>query len=260
MFWEGKFTRETIGETIENLLEGWKDRDSKVFVLRADETIDNPRDFFEEHLGRMGTPYLLAEDATIDDREAQRTGELWFEVRYDPSVQDAYRHSRNAQPLHTDGSYIPTFPNSTLMTCVASADEGGETTFIDAVDIVDALEAENPDLLDRLRQPLPHARSGDRRVEKVIDCESEPTLVNWNYYCVDKEVDAEQRATVEEFFSFLEGNPKLREKVIGVKLMPGDAVVWKDREVLHGRNSFHPKAVSERFLWKCALDVGVFGE
>ena len=35
MFWEGKFTRETIGETIENLLEGWKDRDTKVFVLRG---------------------------------------------------------------------------------------------------------------------------------------------------------------------------------------------------------------------------------
>ena len=244
MFWEGKFTRETIKQRIEKLLEGWKDCDTKVFVLRADETIDNPRDFFEKNLGRMGTPYRRAEDATINDRREQRTGELWFEVRYDPSVRDAYRHSRNAQPLHTDGSYIPTFFDSTLMTCVTSADEGGEATFIDPVDIVDALEAENPELLDRLRKPLPHARSGDRREEKVIDCESEPTLVNWNYYCVDKDIDAQQRATMEEFFNFLEGNPRLRQLVIGVKLMPGDALVRKDCEVLHWRNAFHPKAVS----------------
>ena len=37
-----------------------------------------------------------------------------------------------------------------------------------------------------------------------------------------------------------------------------NAVTWKDREVLHGRNAFVASAASERFLWKCAVDVGVF--
>ena len=34
----------------------------------------------------------------------------------------------------------------------------------------------------------------------------------------------------------------------------GDALVWKDNEVLHGRNGFVASKVSDRFIWKCAAD------
>jgi alpha-ketoglutarate-dependent taurine dioxygenase len=51
----------------------------------------------------------------------------------------------------------------------------------------------------------------------------------------------------------------IAEKTMAVKLNPGDAVTWKDRRVLHGRNGFQATRESERFLWKCAIDVGVLG-
>jgi alpha-ketoglutarate-dependent taurine dioxygenase len=243
----------------QSLLDSWADPAQKVFVLRAKGAIDDPHRFYDEHFDMIGTPAALAEDVNVGDREEQRTGDIWMEVRYDPRHPDAYRHSSNAQPLHTDGSYIPAFPNATLMACVANSGEGGETTFIDAEDVVAAMRSEDPDLLHALSSRIiPHARSGDRRDEKIIDIRDDGVWVNWNYYCVDREIDAEGRALVERFFAFLQSSPQVQKKIIGVKLEPGDAVTWKDRRVFHGRNGFVATHESERFLWKCAIDVGQF--
>ena len=50
----------------------------------------------------------------------------------------------------------------------------------------------------------------------------------------------------------------VNERIKAVLLTPGDAVTWKDREVLHGRNAFVANRESERFIWKCAIDIGNF--
>ena len=207
MLWEAEISDDSASATLAALRAGWRDAATKVFVLRG-AGIADPKHWYGAHLADLGTPVPLAEDVTMGDRDHQRSGELWFEVRYDPAYPDAYRHSANAQPLHTDGSYIPDFPNATLMTCVASADEGGETVFISAADLVAALRAEAPGLLDELSDAaLPHARSGDRRVEPVIDLRREPVLLNWNYYCVDRDASAERHALADRFFAFLQTSP-----------------------------------------------------
>jgi alpha-ketoglutarate-dependent taurine dioxygenase len=258
MLWETEISLDRPQSAFEALQSAWKLHEKKVFVLRGGR-VDDPRQFYTDKFPLIGTPVPLAEDATIGDREHQRTGEIWMEVRYDPQHPDAYRHSANAQPLHTDGSYIPSFPNATLMTCVANSGEGGETTFIDGADVVAALQSEAPALLEKLQsEPLPHARSGDSRIEKVIDMDGDAPLMNWNYYCVDKDLDAEKLALADEYFEFLQNSPTIQERTVAVKLMPGDAVTWKDRAVLHGRNGFVATRESERFLWKCAIDVGQF--
>jgi alpha-ketoglutarate-dependent taurine dioxygenase len=238
----------------------WERPSAKVVVLRATEMIDDPRAFYDECFEHIGLPAQLAEDVTVGGRDDQRTGEIWTEVRYDPNFPDAYRHSLNAQPLHTDGSYIPNFPNATLMACVRNAGQGGETTFIDGDDVVKALEIEAPDLLRSLTQrTIAHARTGDRRDEKVIDLREDGVWVNWNYYCVDPDIDDEGKVMAERFFRFLMSSPLIKEHTVPIKLAQGDAVTWKDRRILHGRNGFVANRESERFLWKCAVDVGNFG-
>ncbi len=240
------------------ILDAWND--ALVVAMRATRPIADVRRLYDELLPRIGTPHFLAEDVRQGSREIQRTGELWFEVRYDPAFPDAYRHSANAQPLHTDGSYIPTFPNATLLCCVTNADEGGETVFIPAEALVAALGQERPALLQRLETvEVPHARSGDRRTHTVIRREHGELRLNWNYYCVDDRDAAEVHALREEFFAFLRDSPAVRAAIVPVKLHPGDAVVWKDDRVLHGRNSFSASKPSARFIWKCAVNVGVFG-
>jgi alpha-ketoglutarate-dependent taurine dioxygenase len=260
MIWETELNLAEPEKTFSDLVTAWKDDENLVFVVRAQTALDDPRDFYDRNFHLFGTPVALAEDVNAGDRDVQRTGEIWMEVRYDPKHPDAYRHSANAQPLHTDGSYIPSFPNATLMTCVANAGEGGETTFINAAKIVSAMEQEDPDLLESLSsRTLQHARSGDRREECVIDTRADEILVNWNYYCIDNAIDEEGRIIADQFFQYLDKSPLIKENTIAVKLQPGDAITWKDRRVLHGRNGFIANQESERFLWKCAVDVGKIG-
>jgi alpha-ketoglutarate-dependent taurine dioxygenase len=170
MLWEKSISPATAKSACAELVQAWQDDANKVFVLRAESGIENARDFYSEQFPNLGTPVALAEDVEVGDRDHQRTEEIWMQVRFDSRHPDAYRHSANAQPLHTDGSYIPSFPNATLMVCIANAASGGETTFIDGKDVVAALEAEDKPLLDALSsRTLAHARSGDQRDEKVFD-------------------------------------------------------------------------------------------
>ena len=240
---------EEIGEKV---LAAWPR--SKVVHIRGPKPEVDLREFYWSFFGKIGEPLPIAEDVSQGDRESQRTGGYWFEVRYEPSSRDAYRHSAEAQPLHTDMSYIP-IPNSVgFLGCVAMPDTGGATTFIDSVDVVAALEAEAPDLLRRLEEmDMPHARSGDRREERVVRWVGEKPLLNWNYYCVDPSVDSRAHDMRDRFFEFLRRSRLIADRTARVKMAPGDAVLWKDEEVLHGRDSFNANVPSERYLWKSAL-------
>jgi alpha-ketoglutarate-dependent taurine dioxygenase len=259
MIWEASYSPARPAPAFLSLVDAWRTDENKVFVLRTDEPIPDLQAILTENFRYLGKPVPVAEDVKVGDRDNQRTGQVWMEVRFDPRFPGAYRHSSNAQPLHTDGSYVSDYPNATLMTCVSNAGEGGETVFIDAADVVAALQAEDPELLDQLMTvDMPHARSGDSRTERVIEERDGKFLVNWNYYCVAPTATAEQRALADRFFAFLGSSPMIRERTKGVLLTPGDAVTWKDREVLHGRNAFVASRESERFIWKCAIDIGNF--
>jgi len=262
MLWEERFDSSSASSACRRLVDAWNKGEAKVFVLRAMQPVESAaevRELYQSMFPDLGTPRAFAEDVRVGDRDHQRTGEIWMEVRYDPNFPDAYRHSANAQPLHTDGSYIPGYSNSTLLACVANAGEGGETTFLDMPDLLQSLERESPALLSRLRDmKVPHARSGDRRESRILEGEGSGSRVYWNYYCVAKDVGAEARALAEEFYSYLASSPTVAERTLAVKLGPGDGVLWKDDQLLHGRNSFKPTRTSDRFIWKCAFDVGVF--
>jgi alpha-ketoglutarate-dependent taurine dioxygenase len=243
--------------SVEMLKEAWLDRMNKVFVLQANEPIVNVQGFYEDIFKFLGNPCPIAEDVNLGSRDSQRSGKIWFEVRYDPKHPDAYRHSSNAQPLHTDGSYISDFPSSTLLACVANAGEGGETTFIDSKVLFEIMKSENPVLLEYLlKSKVKHTRSGDTRLDEIIRIEDDDVFVNYNYYCVDKNSNSiETLDAVEEFQDFLLKSTKIKEATIGVKLTPGDSVFWRDNYCLHGRNSFVANQESERFIWKCAIDI-----
>jgi alpha-ketoglutarate-dependent taurine dioxygenase len=234
----------------------WEDGSKKVFVLKADSVPNDVKAFYESVFEYLGTPLPIAEDVNLGSRESQRSGKIWMEVRYDPKHPDAYRHSSNAQPLHTDGSYIPDFPTSTLLACVANAGVGGETTFIDSKILLSILQKEKPDLLNYLlKNKVKHTRSGDTRLDEIIRIEGDDVFVNYNYYCVDKTNSKETIDAIEEFQNYLLISPAVKDATIGVKLTPGDGVFWRDNYCLHGRNSFVANQESERFIWKCAIDI-----
>jgi alpha-ketoglutarate-dependent taurine dioxygenase len=260
MLWEHNFDLENGHDACKNLVSAWQnDPTAKVFVLRANQKLENVQSYYQSIFPSLGSPRAYAEDVGAGDRNNQRTGHIWMEVRYDPKFPDAYRHSSNAQPLHTDGSYIPGYPNSTLLACVENAGVGGETTFLDLPDLVTILEYENPELLQQLRTVVvPHSRSGDSRISRILEGEGENARIYWNYYCVAKDANELARNVAEKFHKFLDSSAEVKKRTLPVKLGPGDGVLWKDDELLHGRNGFKATQTSERFIWKCAFDVGVF--
>jgi alpha-ketoglutarate-dependent taurine dioxygenase len=244
-------------EKIDLISNSWKNKKIKIIHLKSQIKSNNVRDFYEVVGQKIGKLCHFAEDVNLGDRSSQRTNKIWMEVRYDSKINDAYRHSSNPQPLHTDGSYIPKYPNATLMCCVSNSTNGGETTFVNPEELTDILKEEEPHLLKFLLETkIAHERSGDKKNKKILEKNNEKYEVNWNYYCISKKNSKNNLLLAEKFFNFLNNSEKVKKITKTVKLETGDAVFWKDSEVLHGRNGFSPKKDSDRFLWKCAIDIG----
>jgi alpha-ketoglutarate-dependent taurine dioxygenase len=241
------------------VLNVWSNDNIKVVVTKPDIEIKDVKSFYTSIFQFLGKPAFLAEDATINDRLKQRTGKIWMEIRYDPTIKNAYRHSKNAQPLHTDGSYIPNFPNSSLMCCKNNSVIGGETVFIDADLIVSILRDYDSETFNYLTSNnIIHTRSGDKYEEKVLKKTDGKWLINWNYYCIDTNETQKTKEIADKFFDFLNNNVLVKRNLLNIKLNSGEAILWKDKEVLHGRNSFEAKREGQRFIWKCAFEVGNF--
>ena len=82
----------------------------------------------------------------------------------------AYRHSKNPQPFHTDGSYLSNYPQIMLMYCVNQAPKGGETTFISADALLETLKEKDSQLLHKLStQEICFSKATwDRNAKKVV--------------------------------------------------------------------------------------------
>jgi len=182
-----------------------------------------------------------------------RTGEKWIEVRYDAAIPDdaAYRFSKNAQPLHTDESYLSEPAEVMFMHCLVQAPAGGETTFVDADVLWQRLHAQAPALAARLLgRPVRFAKAGDARTQPIIAHTPAGLRLNWNYHCVDPAETAETHALAQEFREFLLAHITDTPAEVAIQLAPGEAVAWWDDQVLHGRRAFRAVATNDRFLLK----------
>ena len=106
-----------LKNTIDEFKINWNKLEKKVFYFKSNIDFEDVRNYYYDMFKTVGQFFKVAEDARISDRDKQKTQTIWMEVRFDSSIKNAYRHSSNAQPLHTDGSYNPHYPNSTLMCC-----------------------------------------------------------------------------------------------------------------------------------------------
>ena len=240
-----------------SITETWKIANNKVFHLVGDIKENNIRDFYEKIGSKIGKYYKLAEDVKLGDRSNQQANKIWMDVRYDSNINDAYRHSSNPQPLHTDGSYNPNFPNATIMCCISNSASGGETIFLELEKLVKILKQDDPELLKFLfSEEVLHERSGYTNKKKILTQKDKKIEINFNYYCVSKKNPKNSLIKIKKFFKFINTSQKIKKNLTSIKLNRGEAVFWKDSEILHGRNGFLPKKNSDRFLWKAAIQIG----
>lgn len=233
-----KFFRE-IEVDADQEIEGFKDllESTKVLVLRKSPTEHDSQ--FYENLARTAGFVTMFEENHV-------SGELsrsWLEIKYVPEKSElTYKNSNHYQPLHTDYAYFSIEVEISFFYCVEQAEIGGSTYFIDTDRVAYILKKVDPELYQEVTTvPIKYSRGSDE-FSFNEDLILKPTPsgkyeMTWNYFRVLR-ADADSMALAEKFRSFLETHVERCGEFVSIKLQPGDAVFFRDREVLHGRSSF----------------------
>jgi hypothetical protein len=228
--------------------------DTKVVKLVPEWHISDLRSFYDAATEKVGKCVLIGEDFT---KGGVQTGEKWLEIRYDHDIPDlaAYRHSKNAQPLHTDESYISDPADIMFFYCVNRAEFGGATTFIDGPALVEHLKNYDLQLFEDLTKTEVCYKKADQfRTRPIITFDSKGVpMFNYNYYCVSREETEFNKQLNQRFFNYLEDQVAHSYMVTEVYLAPGESVAWWDEYVLHGRNSFKAEKTNDRYIWKAGI-------
>ncbi len=209
------------------------------------------RSFYDGLVQALGTPIDIAEDYL---QGGAQTGDRWMEVRFLADVDDnvAYRYSRNGQPLHTDESYIQDPCDVMAFYCVNRAAKGGETLFVDGLQLIEKMQQASPDLLDELyATPVSYAKANNRRRREILRLGDDGSVeLNYNYYCIADDASAGERSLNQRFFDFLQTQVHGTYLETEIGLNPGEGVLWWDRLVLHGRRPFFAEKDDDRLIWK----------
>lgn len=215
------------------------------------------RAYFDNFVEALGTPVDIAEDFATGGAP---TGERWSEICYRSDVPDgvAFRHSKNAQPLHTDESYVSSPAGIMLFYCENPAPTGGETIFVSGKRLIDLLRSQHRELLEQLQSiKVRYAKAGDFKFRPIVLEDDDGSVdLNYNYYCADPEQSPEALELNQRFFDFLQ-NDLPEDLVMPVGLQRGEAVAWRDSLVLHGRHSFTAVETGDRLIWKTGVVLGV---
>jgi len=219
----------------------------KVLVLR-----DPPEEGFWHYVSlikRIGDFVPIDEDLLTENK----TGKDWIDIKYDPQFPKSYRHSSVYQPLHTDGAYESCGPPLVLLYCVCNQTIGGNTIFVDSRDLFGYLENYSADLLDRcMNVPLTFSKGGDFKKKTIIEKVDNDYKLAWNYFRVDTS-DSEAIRLRDDFREFLEQKIIMGGLCSSVNLRAGDAVLFHDSYLLHGRHSFIAKHIGCRHLMKVGI-------
>jgi hypothetical protein len=246
-------TLDGAGQDATSLGRATAERMASACALRVrNATPQGPALNFWKTVGEaLGRNAGLIEDSASGELTAE--GGEWMDVRFEPDRLDAYRHAKVGQPLHTDGAYVARQDarEMVLFYMERQADEGGESLMIDAEGLARHAQAVAPELYVRLTTlPVKFGKnSGAPRVTPILRTEAGRRKVNWNYFRVLPDQGAEAAALREDFRAFLETMIE-QGQVPEFRLESGEALFFRDDEVLHGRRAFEAKESGDRLLWK----------
>lgn len=193
--------------------------------------------YFKELANLLGSPLIYEEDPV--------TGKIlpnkWTEIKYQKENQyEAYKHSNKYQPLHTDYGYYSFEIYTSFFYCVHQAGFGGATTFIDVDNVVHLIKKVDPLLFENLLNTPIHFGRKDNPLtnftDYILSKDDIGWRINWNYYRALTDIKNEK--LIHQFKDFLDTYIEKSGELLPIKLNPGEGVFFKDRRVLHGRNSF----------------------
>ncbi|MCB0998624.1 MAG: TauD/TfdA family dioxygenase [Acidimicrobiales bacterium] len=183
-----------------------------------------------------------------------------FDVRSVPRANDlAY----SPVPLgpHTDNPYRVPTPGIQLLHCLVNETSGGLSTLVDAIAVTDQLRAEDPEGFDLLVDTVVrfHFRDDDTALDSyrpIVDVDHRRRVTGLHYsprldhlpLMSDDRTRAYHRA--RHRLAQLLNDPAFEIRFL---LEPGEAMVFSNDRVLHGRTGFDPQE-GRRHLQGCYID------
>lgn len=247
-FKAGGLTPQAVIDAIPNLFA-----QAKVLRVVAAGVDRDPLAFWREAGETLGLSARLLEDSlTGEPMAADNTPQAgWMDVRFEPDRLDTYRHANVGQPLHSDGAYATDVQDIGLFYLQRQASEGGESLFVDAADIARRAAALDPELRRRLFETeVKFGKGSVGRATPILREIGGRLKINWNWFRVVTDQGEAVAALREDFRRFLEDMVERDEAVAAFRLEAGDAVLFRDDEVVHGRRSYAAQISGDRLLWK----------
>ena len=175
--------------------------------------------------------------------------DVWVNVKYDGSESDKPWNTDGILKLHTDNSR--NYANLTQLVCIKPASYSGHTTLITNERVVELIKFwdnyKNTNLFDKifnLEVTFPDFTGPILRLEngKYVFCFNHTKLMK-------SELDKEKRKIICELDDFLYNKIFLSNLMTEIKLERGDALIFNDERVLHGRRSI----LGDRHYMKCSI-------
>jgi hypothetical protein len=181
-------------------------------------------------------------------------GDRWVDVKYDSTIQTETPWKSNVSlKLHTDNtlSTVDNYANITELVCINPCKYGGFTKIISNNDVVDEIKKADEQLFYEIyeREIYYSANNSAYNRGKMLryDDEKKTFVFSYNYTQALKSDKNSERdlQIVEKLDTYFLG----LDKMDYIRLEKGDALLFNDELVLHGRT----EVITDRHYKKCSI-------
>lgn len=186
----------------------------------------------------------------LNDNTYLPTMKYWSNVKYEyGSDEKQFWRSSNHQNLHTDNSFATKeyYANLTELVCLKAVEYSGNTTIISNEKLIDLIKFvdknNNTNIFDNIyNKNINFSIDNTRQINKPIlsyNTEKNRYIFNFNYYPATRANNNKKDVELINLLHlFLEEKIMHSNLMNEVKLNRGDAIIFNDELVLHGRKSF----------------------
>ena len=255
----------------------WMGQPAEVFACASyEEWLEQQaiREDWLYYLGRDGLAFLRGvpvEDGTVLSI-AERIGFVRetnygriFDVQSVPNPNNLAFTNRGL-PVHTDNPYRDPVPGFQLLHCLSAARTGGDTIFVDGMTAAERVRAHDPEAFSTLCEiPILY-----RFQDATVDLCAERTMLDVDTQGHFRAIYYNDRSIaplplkgprLKKYYAAYRQLAELLhqpERQVVCRLQPGDAVLFDNTRILHGRTPFSIEEDGEhgaRHLQGCYLDA-----
>jgi alpha-ketoglutarate-dependent taurine dioxygenase len=179
---------------------------------------------------------------------------VWVDIKYniqEPSIKPW--NSNYSIKLHTDNTISPNYANLTQLVCLTPSPYSGHTCLIRNIDVIEIMKFldvyENNNLFNKILDFEVNYKINSP-AKKILTFKNNEPIFCFNYtQAMKSENNNEQIKIITEFDNFLHEKIMMSSLMDEIKLNRGDALIFNDEKVIHGRRSI----IGNRHYIKCGI-------